>query len=150
MFGDYIDIYDLTRAVDDEATVPVYYEPRLIPVDLPGDIDPELIDERADEATAGLDDSERERIQQTVAVMNELYGAPDRLRVLAADIVGTGSRGRADAQVHRRPGQGHHRLRYPGASARVCMTQIIALRPDWHDDRVERGQDQGRLHRRSE
>ncbi len=87
VFGDYIDVYDLTRAVDDGATVPVYYEPRLIPVDLPADLDTELIDERADELTASLDDSERERIQQAVAVMNELYGAPDRLRVLAADLV---------------------------------------------------------------
>jgi len=53
VFGDYIDIYDHTRAVKDGATVPVYYEPRHIPVDLPDDIDTELIDERADEATAG-------------------------------------------------------------------------------------------------
>jgi len=71
----YIHVYDLTRAVDDGATVPVFYESRLIPVDLPADVDPGLIDERADEATAGLDDSERERIQQAVAVMNALYGA---------------------------------------------------------------------------
>ncbi|MGH3183888.1 MAG: type I restriction endonuclease subunit R, partial [Streptosporangiaceae bacterium] len=35
VFGDYIDVYDLTRAVDDGATVPVYYESRLIPVSLP-------------------------------------------------------------------------------------------------------------------
>ena len=80
VFGDYIDIYDLTRAVDDGATVPVFYESRLIPVSLPKDLNPELIDERVDEVTAGLDDSERERIQQAVAVMNEVYGAPDRIR----------------------------------------------------------------------
>jgi type I restriction enzyme R subunit len=60
VFGDYIDVYDLTRAVNDGATVPVYYESRLIPVDLPEDTDPELIDERADEITAGLDDSGRQ------------------------------------------------------------------------------------------
>ena len=40
VFGDYIDVYDLTRAVDDEATVPVYYESRLIPVSLPEGVDP--------------------------------------------------------------------------------------------------------------
>ncbi|MGH3982337.1 MAG: hypothetical protein ACRDST_06540 [Pseudonocardiaceae bacterium] len=87
VFGDYIDIYDLTRAVNDGATVPVYFQSRLIPVSLPAGIDPEVIDERADEATTGLDDSERQRIQQAVTAMNALYGAPDRLRVLAADIV---------------------------------------------------------------
>lgn len=87
VFGDYIDIYDLTRAVVDGATVPVFYQSRLIQVDLPKDVDPEIIDERADEATAGLDDAEKTRIQQAVAVMNELYGAPARLEKLAADIV---------------------------------------------------------------
>jgi hypothetical protein len=87
VFGEYIDVYDLTRAVDDGATVLVHYEPRLIPVDLPKGVDPELIDERADELTTGLDDAERERIQQAVTVMNELYGAPDRVRKLAADLV---------------------------------------------------------------
>ena len=65
--------------------------------------------------TAGLDDSERERIQQAVTVMNELYGAPDRLRVLAADLVEHWeARSAADAQVHRRPRQGNHRLRDQG------------------------------------
>ena len=79
VFGEYIDVYDLTRAVRDGATVPVYYESRLIPLDLPAGVDPDVIDERVDEATAGLDDSERERIQQAVVAMNALYGAPDRL-----------------------------------------------------------------------
>jgi type I restriction enzyme, R subunit len=139
VFGDYIDVYDLTRAVDDEATVPVYYEPRHIPVDLPEDIDPELIDERADEVTAGLDDSERERIQQAVAVMNALYGAPDRLRVLAADLV---------EHWEARSGQMRKFIGGPGKAIVVCATrqicadlydQIVALRPDWHDDEDRKG-----------
>lgn len=139
VFGDYIDIYDHTRAVEDGATVPVYYEPRHIPVDLPADIDPELIDERADEATAGLDDSERERIQRTVAVMNELYGAPDRLRVLADDLV---RHWESRSELMRKFIGG------PGKGIIVCATrsicarlyeQIIALRPDWHDGGIERG-----------
>ena len=53
VFGDYIDIYDLTRAVEDGATVPVFYESRLIPLDLPEDVEPEEIDEQADEADRG-------------------------------------------------------------------------------------------------
>ena len=44
VFGEYIDVYDLTRAVDDKATVPVYYESRLIPVEFREGVDPELID----------------------------------------------------------------------------------------------------------
>jgi type I restriction enzyme, R subunit len=139
VFGDYIDVYDLTRAVEDEATVPVYYESRLIPVNLPRDVDPELIDERADEATAGLDDSERERIQQAVAVMNALYGAPDRVRVLAADLV---------EHWDARSAQMRKFIGGPGKGIIVCATrqicahlyeQIIGIKPDWHDDDIDKG-----------
>ena len=140
VFGDYIDnVYDLTRAVDDEATVPVYYEPRHIPVNLPEDVDPELIDERADEATAGLDGSERERIQQTVAVMNAVYGAPDRVRTLAADLVG---------HWEARSEQMRKFIGGPGKGIIVCATrqicadlyqQIIAIKRDWHHDDIDKG-----------
>ena len=112
MFGDYIDVYDLTRAVEDKATVRVFYESRLIAVDLPEGVEPELIDERADEATTGLDDSEREHITQAVTIMNAVYGAPDRLRMLARDIVDHWeARSARDAEVHRHSRQGHDRVR---------------------------------------
>jgi type I restriction enzyme, R subunit len=139
VFGEYIDVYDLTRAVDDKATVPVYYESRLIPVSLPEDLDPELIDERVDEVTAGLDDSERERIQQTVAVMNEVYGAPDRLRTLARDLV---------EHWEARSAEMHKFIGMPGKGMIVCATreicaklyeQIIAIKPDWHSDDTAKG-----------
>jgi len=88
VFGEYIElIYDLTQAVEDGATVPVFYESRLIELSLPANVRPEELDEQADEVTAGLDDSERERIQQRVAAMNAVYGAPDRVRQLSEDVV---------------------------------------------------------------
>ncbi len=139
VFGDYIDIYDLTRAVDDGATVPVFYEPRLIPVDLPTGVDPDLIDERADELTAGLDDSERERIQQAVTVMNELYGAPDRLRVLAADLV---------EHWEARSAEMRKFIGGPGKGIIVCATreicanlydEITSLRPGWASPDIDKG-----------
>jgi type I restriction enzyme, R subunit len=137
VFGEYIDIYDLTRAVRDGATVPVYYESRLIPLDLPAGVDPDVIDERADEATAGLDDSERERIHQAVMAMNALYGAPDRLEKLSRDIVDHWAA---------RSGEMRKFIGVPGKGMIVCATreicaalyeQIIAIKPDWHsnDDR---------------
>jgi type I restriction enzyme R subunit len=139
VFGDYIDVYDLSRAVEDGATVPVFYESRLIPVSLPGDLDPELIDERADEVTAGLDDSERERIQQAVAVMNEVYGAPERIRRLGGDLV-----------VHweARSTEMRKFIGMPGKGMIVCATreicaklyeQIIDIKPDWHSDDITKG-----------
>jgi type I restriction enzyme, R subunit len=139
VFGDYIDIYDLTRAVDDEATVPVYYEPRLIPVNLPDDVNAELIDERVDEATAGLDDSERERIQQTVAVMNAVYGAPDRVRTLAADLV---EHWESRSEQMRKFIGGPGKAIIVGATRQICADlyrQIIDIRPDWHHDDIDKG-----------
>jgi type I restriction enzyme, R subunit len=139
VFGDYIDVYDLTRAVDDGATVPVFYESRLIPVDLPAGVDPDLIDERADEASAGLDDSQRERVEQAVAVMNALYGAPDRLRALASDLV---------EHWESRSRQMRKFIEVPGKAMIVCATreicaklyeQIIGIRPDWHHNDIHKG-----------
>src|SRR5699024_10961992 len=54
VFGDYIDIYDLSRAVEDGATVPVYFEPRLIKVQLAAGVSEDALDAAADEATLGV------------------------------------------------------------------------------------------------
>lgn len=64
VFGDYIDIYDLSRAVEDGATVPVYFEPRLIKVGLSDGVTEEDLDKSADELTLGLDDAERAASRQ--------------------------------------------------------------------------------------
>ncbi|MDX5453531.1 MAG: HsdR family type I site-specific deoxyribonuclease, partial [Rhodococcus sp. (in: high G+C Gram-positive bacteria)] len=87
VFGDYIDVYDLTRAVEDGATVPVHFESRLVKVAFAGDVTEEQIDASADELTVGLDDTDRDRIEKSVAVVNAVYGAPARLHKLAADLV---------------------------------------------------------------
>ncbi|MEV5407467.1 type I restriction endonuclease subunit R [Thermopolyspora sp. NPDC052614] len=135
VFGDYIrPIYDLTRAVDDGTTVPVYYESRLIPVTLPADVDPDEIDERADEAMAGMDDSEKERIRRNVQVINAVYGADDRVRTLAEDIV---------AHWDERATQMEKFIGVRGKAMIVCATReicadvydrIISLKRDWHTD----------------
>ena len=112
---------------------------RLIKVSLPEDVDPELIDERADEVTTGLDESERERITQSVLIMNEVYGAPDRLEKLARDIV---------EHWEARSEQMKKFIGIPGKGMIVCATrdicaalyeQIIAIKPDWHSDAIDRG-----------
>src|SRR5690625_1536514 len=139
VFGDYIDIYDLTRAVDDGATVPVYFEPRLIGVKLDDEVGEKTLDEAADEATAGLDEVERERIQQAVASINAVYGAPARLKELAQAIV-THWEGRS-AQMAKfidTPGK----AMIVGGTREICAKlyeQIVALRPDWHSDALDRG-----------
>jgi type I restriction enzyme, R subunit len=139
VFGDYIDIYDLTRAVTDRATVRVFHESRLITIDLPAGVDPEAIDDRVDELTAGLDDAERARLERSAAVMNEIYGAPDRLRTLAADLV---EHWATRSYLMRKYLDG------PGKGMIVCATrdiaarlydEIVKLRPGWHHDADDRG-----------
>ena len=87
MFGDYIDIYDLTRAVRDGATVPVYFEPRLIKVGLADGRHRGGHRRRRGRGHRRARRAERERIEKSVAVINAVYGAPERLKALAEDIV---------------------------------------------------------------
>lgn len=139
VFGDYIDIYDLTRAVDDGATVPVYFEPRLIQVGIAPNASEEDLDRAADEATLGLDDVERARIEQSVAVINAVYGAPARLGALAADIVEHWDERSNDMRLFiSSPGKAF----IVGATREICAKlyeEIVKLRPDWHDQAVDKG-----------
>ncbi|RZU62855.1 type I restriction endonuclease subunit R [Zhihengliuella halotolerans] len=145
VFGDYIDVYDLSRAVDDGATVPVLFEPRLIKVQLADEITEEDLNSAADEATLGLDDTERARVEQSVAVINAVYGAPERLEELARDLITHWERRRASmagfiADGDGTPGVGKALI--VGGTREICAnlyTQIVKLRPDWHSDNEAQG-----------
>lgn len=145
VFGDYIDVYDLTRAVTDGATVPVHFESRLVKVRLAEGVDEEALDAAADEATTGLDDVERERIEKSVAVVNAIYGAPARLAMLADDLIAHWEDRRAAmSAVLGTP----ENPAVPGKALVVCATReicarlyaaIVERRPDWHSDDLESG-----------
>ena len=139
VFGDYIDVYDLTRAVRDGATVPVHFEPRLIKVTLAEGVSEEALDEAADELTAGLDDLEREQVERSVAVVNAVYGAPARIEKLAADLVAHWEARRAVmAAFIETPGK----ALVVGATREICARlydAIIALRPHWHTGDIATG-----------
>ncbi|MBF6253125.1 type I restriction endonuclease subunit R [Nocardia farcinica] len=139
VFGDYIDVYDLTRAVNDGATVQVIFEPRLPEVKVPEGVSDADIDNAADEAALGLDDVERARVEQSVAVINALYGAPERIKKVAADLVAHWKH-RSAAMTEFIGGPGKALI--VGGTREICAKlyeEIIALKPGWHDDAVERG-----------
>jgi type I restriction enzyme R subunit len=139
VFGPVIHTYDLSRAVRDGATVPVYFEARLINVGLTRDITQEDLDRAADEATLGLDDVERARIEKAVAVINAVYGAPDRLRALAEDLVAHWEN--RSAQMVKFMGTPGKAL-VVGGTRGICANlyeEIIKLRPDWHSDALDQG-----------
>ena len=126
VFGDYIDIYDLTRAVEDGATVRIFYESRLAKVDLPADVGREL-DASIDAITEREEPTAAERAKTRWAQVEAIEGADARLDVVVRDIV--------DHWEQRRevsPGK----AMIVGMSRRICVAlyeRIVALRPDWHD-----------------
>ncbi|MGB2919748.1 MAG: type I restriction endonuclease subunit R [Mycobacterium sp.] len=139
VFGPDIDVYDLTRAANDKATVRVYFEPRLIRITLAEGVTDDDLDKAADEATSGLDDVERDQIEKSVAVINAVYGAPDRLKALARDVLEHWDARSAEMRKF---------ISCPGKAFIVCATreicaqlyeEIIALKPEWHDTAVDKG-----------
>lgn len=139
VFGPNIDVYDLTRAVTDKATVPVFFEPRLAKVGWATDFNEDDLDHAVDEATLGLDDVERAQIEKSVAVINAIYGAPERLAKLADDIVTHwAARSEAMRPFIESPGKAF----IVGATREICARlyeEIIKLRPEWHDDAETEG-----------
>ncbi len=133
VFGDYISIYDIQRAVEDQATVPIYYESRLAKLDLPEDQKPK-VDEAFEEVTEGEEIERKERLKTKWAQLEAIVGAPRRLELLARDIVAHFEQRQAALE---------------GKGMIVCMSrriavelyrEIVRLRPDWEDPDDERGQ----------
>ncbi|WP_456391206.1 type I restriction endonuclease subunit R [Hydrogenimonas sp.] len=131
VFGSYIDIYDIAQAVEDGATVPLSYESRLVKIKFNKEAS-EKIDELV-EGIEGATEEQLEKAKKKNAQINAIIGHPERLKDIAADIV---SHFEARQQV------------FEGKGMIVCMTrqiavdlysQIVALRPEWHSDDLDKG-----------
>ena len=132
VFGDYIDIYDISRAVDDGATVPIYYESRLARIELPEDMKP-VIDEEIEELTEDQAATEQERLKQKWATVEALVGADKRIGMVAQDLVD---------HFEARVGALDGKAMVVCMSRRICVklyNAIIALRPEWHSDKDDEG-----------
>ena len=132
VFGDYVDIYDISRAVEDGATVPIYYESRLARIELPSEalsvIDAEIEGLTEDEAQ-----SEQERLKQRWSAVEKLVGSKDRLEMVAADLV---------QHFEDRAAAMEGKAMVVCMSRRICVAlydAIVALRPDWHSDDDQAG-----------
>ena len=86
VFGDYISVYDIQRAVQDGATVPIYYENRLARLGIDEDERPS-IDADFEEATEGEEVEQKERLKTRWAQLEAIVGAEQRIRLIAEDIV---------------------------------------------------------------
>src|SRR5689334_4742521 len=86
VFGDYISVYDIQRAVHDGATVPIYYESRLAKLALNEEERP-TIDPGFEEATEGEEVERKEKLKSKWAQLEAVVGSEKRLKLVATDIV---------------------------------------------------------------
>lgn len=132
VFGDYIDVYDIQRAVEDGATVPIYYEARLARLHLREDIKSQLDPEFA-EITEGQEEYAREKLKAKWAALEAAVGAEERLAAIAEDIVA-----HFEQRLEAMDGKGM----IVCMSRRICVdlyNQIVRLRPEWHSDQDNEG-----------
>ena len=125
VFGDYISIYDIQRAVTDGATVPIYYESRLATIVL-DEAEKPHIDPDFEEITEDEESEGREKLKTKWAQLEALVGAEKRLALIAQDLVNHFEK-RQEALL----GKGM----IVCMSRRICVDlydAIIKLRPDWH------------------
>ena len=126
VFGEYISIYDIKRSVEDKATVPVYYESRLVQLSLDDGSRAE-IDEDFEEVTEGEEAARRDSLSRKWSQEEALVGAEDRLRQVAEDIV---------AHFEERLEVMDGKALVVCMSRRICVDlyrELTRLRPDWED-----------------
>ena len=86
VFGNYISIYDIQRAVQDGATVPIYYESRLAKIELDENEKPH-IDSEFEEVTEAEETTQKEKLKTKWAQLEKLMGTEKRLGLIADDII---------------------------------------------------------------
>ncbi len=132
VFGHYVSIYDIERAVKDGATVPIYYESRLAKLALNEAEKPKL-DEEFEEVTEGEEVEHKEKLKTKWAQLEALAGADKRISLIAQDLVNHFEQ-RLDAM--------DGKAMIVGMSRRICVAlynAIITIRPDWHHGDDDKG-----------
>jgi len=132
VFGDYISVYDIQRAVADGATVPIYYESRLAKLALVESERPK-IDLDFEEATEGEEVERKEKLKTKWAQLEAVVGSPKRLEVIARDLVD---------HFEKRLAAMDGKAMIVCMSRRICVElyrEIVALRPEWHGEDDDHG-----------
>ena len=138
VFGDYVSIYDIQRAVADKATVPIYYESRIAKLSLNAAALPKLDAEFA-EITEAEEEYGREKLKTKWAALEALVGDPKRVKLVVADLV---------QHFERRWEAMDGKAMIVCMSRRICIefyNEVVRLRPDWagaakDDSEAEKGQ----------
>ena len=132
VFGDYISVYDIQRAVEDGATVPIYYESRLAKLAL-DEAERPHIDSEFEEATEGEEIERKEKLKTKWAQLEAVVGSDKRLEIVARDIV---------EHFDKRCEAMEGKAMVVCMSRRICVDlyrEVIALRPEWASDDDDEG-----------
>lgn len=132
VFGNYISIYDIQRAVEDGATVRIYYEARLAKLELKEEERPK-IDPEFEEATEGEEQTTKEKLKRKWAQLEAMVGTEKRIGLVARDIIE-----HFEKRLEAMDGKGM----IVCMSRRICVdlyNALIKLSPEWHDEDDEKG-----------
>jgi type I restriction enzyme, R subunit len=132
VFGNTISVYDIRRAVEDRATVPIYYEARQTPLDL-DEAERPHIDPAFEEVTEGEEAAQKEALKSEWSAVEAVAGTTKRLALVAKDLV---------PHFEKRLGVLEGKAMVVCMSRRICVElyeAIRALRPDWHAEDDDEG-----------
>ena len=132
VFGDYVSVYDIQRAVEDKATVPIYYEARVVKLSF-DDASIEAIDDDFEEVTEDEEVTTQEKLKSKWAALEAMVGDDDRIEVVAKDIVD-----HFEKRLESMDGKGM----LVCMSRRICFdlyNALVKLRPDWHSENDDEG-----------
>ena len=132
LFGDYIDIYDLTQAVKDKTTVPIYYESRIAKLDLPQELKPK-IDYEYDSIVEGQEETYAESQKRKWARLEAIVGTDSRIDVVVKDFI---------AHYDLRQQAINGKVMFVAMSRKIAVklySKIIEYRPEWHSDDIDKG-----------
>lgn len=132
VFGDYVSIYDIQDAVDDGATVPIYYESRLAKLDLNHE-ELETLSDQVDELVEDEETGQQEKTKGDWSRLEKLVGSEPRIKQVAADLV---------QHFETRNAAMNGKAMIVAMSREICVKlydAIVAIRPEWHSEDVEQG-----------
>lgn len=132
VFGNYVDIYDIQQAVNDRATVPIFYESRLAKVHFEEDEKVKL-DEQFEELTEGEELTNRQQLRAKWTRLEAIVGNPNRIKKIAEDLVN---------HFEQRNAVLDGKAMIVCMSRRICVElyeAIVRIRPNWHSDDDETG-----------
>jgi type I restriction enzyme, R subunit len=126
VFGDYVSIYDIQDAVDDGATVPIYYESRLAKLDI-NNADIDTLNDEVEEIIEDEEERDRENTKSKWAALEKLVGSKPRMAEVGKDLV---------AHFEDRLSTMSGKAMVVCMSRDICVAMydaIVAIKPEWHD-----------------